>query len=144
MKVLDANVLIYSVDADCAHHEAARRWIDTALSGAEPIVMPWLCLVAFVRITTHPRLYEHPLAASQALDAVDRWLGSPATRTDVPAAGLAGRLRQALEATGVGGNTVNDAWLAALAVSLDAELVSFDTDFARFPSLTWVNPAASG
>ncbi len=35
------------------------------------------CSTAFVRITTHPRLYDHPLTAEQALDSVDAWLGAP-------------------------------------------------------------------
>jgi toxin-antitoxin system PIN domain toxin len=141
VKLVDANVLIYSVDSDCPHHQAAQTWIDDALSGSEVVVLPWLCLVAFLRITTHSRLYEHPLSVEQACDAVDAWLAAPPVRTDVPVAGVAGRLRKALTQTGVGGNTVNDAYLAALAISLGAGLVSFDTDFARFPGLTWTNPA---
>ncbi|MCL2454032.1 MAG: PIN domain-containing protein [Micrococcales bacterium] len=141
MKLVDANVLIYSVDSDCTHHDAARRWMDEALSDSERVVLPWLCLVAFVRITTHPRLYDHPLTITQALDIVDAWLSAPPVRTDVPTAGLVGRLRQALEQTGVGGNLVNDAYLAALAITVGADLVSFDTDFARFSDLTWINPA---
>ena len=33
-----------------------------------------------------------------------------------------------------------DAHLAALAIEYQAELVSADTDFARFPRLRWFNP----
>jgi toxin-antitoxin system PIN domain toxin len=141
VKVVDANVLIYSIDQSCQHHQTARQWMDQTLSGQEPVVLPWLCLVAFVRITTHPRLYQHPLTIDAALDSVEDWLAAPAARADVPTGGLVRQLRQALTATGVGGNTVNDAYLAALAITLDAQLVSFDTDFARFPSLNWFNPA---
>jgi len=140
VKLVDANVLIYSVDSDSARHDAARRWMDQALSGPEHVVLPWLCLVAFVRITTHPRLYDHPLTVGQALDTVDAWLSAPPVRTDVPTTGLAGRLRQALNQTGAGGNLVNDAYLAALALTLGADLVSFDTDFARFSGLRWIDP----
>jgi hypothetical protein len=35
-----------------------------------------------------------------------------------------------------------DAHLAALAIEYQAELVSADTDFARFPGLRWFNPLA--
>jgi len=141
--VVDANVLIYSVNDAAPHHETARRWIDKALSGSRSVLLPWLCLVAFVRITTHPRIYKYPLTLKQALDAVDDWLNAPPVQTDVPVRGLSRNLREALEHSGVGGNSVNDAYLAAMALSLGASLVSFDTDFARFPGLDWVNPATT-
>ena len=38
-----------------------------------------------------------------------------------------------LAATGVGGNLVNDAHIAALAVERDATVVTFDSDFGRYP-----------
>jgi uncharacterized protein len=47
-----------------------------------------------------------------------------------------------LHQTGTAGNLTTDAYLAALAVSLGAKLVSCDADFGRFPSLRWENPTA--
>lgn len=141
MKVVDANVLIYAVDEASPHHLAAYSWLNDALSHVEPVVIPWLCLLAFIRITTHPRLSASPLSANQAMDIVDGWLASPAVRTDHPIPRLASSLRRNLGNTGVGGNLVNDAWLAALAVESDATLVSFDNDFQRFPNVRWLNPA---
>jgi predicted nucleic acid-binding protein len=47
-----------------------------------------------------------------------------------------------LEHLGAGGNLTTDAHLAALAIEYQAELVSTDTDFARFPGLRWFNPLA--
>jgi predicted nucleic acid-binding protein len=46
-----------------------------------------------------------------------------------------------LAEAGTAGNLVNDAHLAALAVEHDAEVVSFDSDFARFPGVRWRRPA---
>jgi hypothetical protein len=43
---------------------------------------------------------------------------------------------------GIAGNLTYDAHLAALAIEYQAELVSTDTDFARFPGLRWLNPLA--
>jgi predicted nucleic acid-binding protein len=45
-----------------------------------------------------------------------------------------------LEESGVAGNLVSDAHLAALAIEFDAALVSFDRDFARFAGLRWSVP----
>jgi predicted nucleic acid-binding protein len=43
---------------------------------------------------------------------------------------------------GIAGNLTYDAHLAALAIEYQAELVSADTDFGRFPGLRWFNPLA--
>ena len=40
----------------------------------------------------------------------------------------------------VRGNLVSDARLAALAIEHGVPVASADTDFARFPEITWVNP----
>lgn len=43
----------------------------------------------------------------------------------------------------IGPNLVTDAHLAALAIEHQAELLSNDTDFGRFPGLAWRNPLTS-
>lgn len=77
MKVVDANVLLYAVDRQSPQHRVAKGWIDQALSGSEAIVLPWLSLLAFVRISTHPSIYDRPLTVDQACDVVDQWLRAP-------------------------------------------------------------------
>jgi predicted nucleic acid-binding protein len=49
-------------------------------------------------------------------------------------------LERLLAPTGVAGNLVNDAHLAALAVEHRAEIVSYDNDFSRFPGVRWITP----
>ena len=41
MVVVDANVLLYAVNADSAQHGRANRWLDGALSGTEPVGLAW-------------------------------------------------------------------------------------------------------
>jgi toxin-antitoxin system PIN domain toxin len=143
MKIVDANVLIYATDQTSPHHEPAYRWLTGALSSHETIVLPWLCLVAFVRITTHPGLFDQPLTTDQALDQVDAWLAASPTTTDlhIEAQTLAATLRTNLASLNAGGNLTNDAYLAAIAIAAGADLVSFDNDYGRFPGLTWTRPA---
>jgi uncharacterized protein len=43
---------------------------------------------------------------------------------------------------GTGGNLVNDAHLAALAVEHRAGIVSYDNDFSRFDGVSWETPEA--
>ncbi|MGO1316472.1 MAG: TA system VapC family ribonuclease toxin [Cellulomonadaceae bacterium] len=143
MRLVDANVLIYAVDESAQHHRAAKTWLDGALSSAETVLLPWISLLAFVRIVTHPRIYETPLSVDAALDVVGVWLSSPAAQIASGSKDTLRGLREHLQATGAGGNLVNDAYLAALARTHDATVVTFDADFGRFPHVRWTTPQAA-
>ena len=132
MKVVDANVLLYAVNADGLHHDTARRWLTSALLGNEAIGFPWVSLLAFVRVSTNPRIFASPLPISAAFDLVDSWLGQPPSTVPVPTARHAALLRGLLEQTGAAGNLATDAHLAALAMEHSADVVTFDRDFGRF------------
>ena len=132
MKIVDANVLLYAVNADSAHHDRARRWLLKSLTGNEAIGFPWVSLLAFVRVSTNPRIFASPLPISAAFDLVDSWLGQPPSTVPAPTARHAALLRGLLEQTGAAGNLTTDAHLAALAIEHSADVVTFDRDFARF------------
>ncbi|MGI8946437.1 MAG: TA system VapC family ribonuclease toxin [Ornithinimicrobium sp.] len=141
MKVVDANVLLYAVDRGAEHHQVSKTWLDRALAGHEAVLLPWLSLLAFLRLSTHPAVHDQPLTVDQALDIVEVWVGAPAAITSEPDSAHTGRLRTLLGATGHGGNLVNDAHLAALAVQHRATVVTFDSDFGRFPGVQWERPS---
>lgn len=140
MRVVDANVLLYAVNADTRHHDSSRRWIEDALSGADTVGFTWLAVTAFVRISTKAGLFARPLTASEAVAQVRTWLDAPGARIVEPAAQHITILDNLLEEVGAGGNLVSDAHLAAIAIEHRAEVVSFDADFGRFPGLRWVQP----
>ncbi len=50
--------------------------------------------------------------------------------------------RDLIQAAEVKGNVTTGAYLAALAISRGATMVSFDKDFNRFEQLRWENPLA--
>jgi toxin-antitoxin system PIN domain toxin len=140
--LVDANVLLYAVNADAAHHDRSRRWLDGALSGADTVAFAWIALLAFVRLSTKVGLFPAPLSVEAAMDRVDAWIGAaPAVLLD-PAPDHARVVRRLLADVGVGGNLVNDAHLAALAIEHRCDIVSFDNDFSRFPGVTWSLPPA--
>ncbi|MBL8777695.1 MAG: type II toxin-antitoxin system VapC family toxin [Acidimicrobiales bacterium] len=143
MKLIDVNVLIYAIDLGSPKHTVAKSWLDHALSGSETVALPSAVTVGFVRITTNPRIVASPLAPRQAIDLVREWHGRPNVTVPQPTARHLDLLTELLEATGVGGNLVTDAHLAALAIEHGADLVSYDTDFSRFPGLVWQSPAAA-
>lgn len=140
MKLVDINVLLAAVNPQLADHQVAKSWLDRALSGGAPVGFTWLVLIGFVRIATHPSIFERPMSTAQAIDIVDGWLAAPSARLVHPRSSHLDNLRRLLEAT-AGGNMTNDAHLAALARDHKGTVVTFDSDFARFPGVRWERPS---
>lgn len=142
--LVDANILLYAVDSDSRFHDAARTWLESALNGTRRVGIPWQSLTAFVRISTHPRALRQPLEPAEAWSFVEEWLDAPLTWTPVPGRAhreILGGLVRDLE---LRANLVADAVLAALCLEHGLTVVSADSDFARFPGLTWLNPVHPG
>jgi toxin-antitoxin system PIN domain toxin len=142
MKIVDANVLVYAVNTASEHHRPAVRWLDHALSGGDTVGLAWVPLLAFVRLTTKPELFPRPLTHRRAMQQVAEWCAAPGATVVNPTSRHADVLADLLEETGAGGNLVNDAHLAALAVEHRASIVSYDHDFGRFTGVRWDRPDA--
>lgn len=142
MKIPDVNLLVYARNEAASQHRAARGWIEEVLSGTESVGFPWLALLGFIRISTHPKIFSQPLTPKQALALVDLWLAQPCATIIQPTPRHASVLRDLIGHLGTAGNLTTDAHLAALAIEHGAQLCSADVDFSRFPSLNWHNPLA--
>jgi uncharacterized protein len=142
MKIVDANVLLYAVNSASEHHVPSVQWLDRALSGADTVGFAWVPLLAFVRLTTKEGLFPSPLSPEEAIGQVEDWLSAPSAVAVHPSARHVEVLGRLLSRVGSGGNLVNDAHLAALAVEHRAGIVSYDSDFGRFEGVQWHRPDA--
>jgi toxin-antitoxin system PIN domain toxin len=140
MVLVDANVLIYAVDRDAPHHASARRWLENALSGVETVGMPWIVLLAFLRLVTREAVLRRPLPVEGALAYIDEWLEQPPVRVLEPTTSHWAVLRALLRNLGAAGNLTSDAHLAALAIEHGAAVCSADRDLLRFPGIELVGP----
>lgn len=140
MKLPDVNLLLYAVDESSPRHRQARAWLEETLSGSETVAFTWVVLLAFVRLATHPAVFERPLEADEALDLLDGWLERKCVTVIAPTDRHAAVLRELLQPLGTAGNLTTDAHLAALAVEHGATLCSCDADFSRFSGLRWEDP----
>lgn len=140
MNLVDANVLIYAINSEAAHHEEAKRWLDGALVESEAVGFSWIALLAFWRITTHPAVFDQPIDNATAGGIVEAWLDQPAALIVQPTARHLSIIGGLLGSEGSGGNLVSDAHLAALAVEHGATVISFDADFARFRGVSHRRP----
>jgi toxin-antitoxin system PIN domain toxin len=132
VNLVDANVLLYAVNSDARHHDAAREWLDDALAGSATVGWSWGVVLAFLRISTRPGIFARPLPVETALDIVRGWLQAPSSVVIGPTPQHLEVLATQLSASGTGGNLVSDAHLAALAIEHRATVVTFDRDFERF------------
>jgi uncharacterized protein len=140
MRIVDANVLLYAVNTAADHHEASRRWLDGALSGGDTVGLAWVPLLAFVRLTTRHGLFPSPLTADAAMAQVLDWCNAPGSVVVTPTPRHGDVLTGLLAQVGAGGNLVNDAHLAALAIEHRSRIVSYDSEFGRFDGLRWETP----
>jgi uncharacterized protein len=140
--LVDANLLIYAHSNNFSQHPAARDWLDEQINGSAQVGMPWACLLAFLRITTNPRLFERPHAMAKAWEQISAWLDCDTVWIPGPTERHAGVLAGLLSQPGIHGNLVSDAHLAALAIEHGLILCSADGDFSRFADLKWINPLA--
>ncbi|MGH9102154.1 MAG: TA system VapC family ribonuclease toxin [Acidimicrobiales bacterium] len=138
--LVDANLLIWSHHRQFPQHEPARRWWGSTLSTVAQVGVPWPVILAFVRVSTHPRALEHPLAVGDAWQVAREWLERPNVWIPVPTDRHATLLGPLLVGAKAGGNHTTDAHLATLAIEWGLELLSGDRGFARFSGLRWRDP----
>ena len=72
MILVDANLLIYAYAAELPQHAAAHTWLDQQLNTLPRVGLPWPSLLAFVRLVTHPRVFERPVSVATAWQQVEQ------------------------------------------------------------------------
>ena len=141
MKLVDANVLLYAADQEAEQYITAKSWLEDALSGSGTLLVPWLSAIGFLRISTNSRFYPRATSVDSAMTFLRAVLTTPVVISGEPDHRHLDRVAELLTATGHGGNLVNDAHLAALALQYEAAVVSYDNDFSRFPGVRWERPS---
>jgi toxin-antitoxin system PIN domain toxin len=107
--LVDANILIYAHVSSFAQHPSARGWLDQQLNGSGPVGLPWPSIVAFLRLVTNPRIFEHPESVGDAWRQVHAWPACETTWVPQPTQRHAELLGEFLGLPGVHGNLVPDA-----------------------------------
>jgi toxin-antitoxin system PIN domain toxin len=140
MVLADVNVLVYAHRRDSAHHESCRRWLQSVLRSDEAYGVSELVLSGFVRVVTHPAVFNPPSRVSDALAFATDVLSPEHAVPIAPGPRhweIFARLCREADARG---NLVPDAYLAALAIESGSEWITTDGDYARFAGLKWRRP----
>lgn len=140
MKLIDANLLIYAHDASSPFHQKARLWLEQLVASGEPFLVAWTTVLAFLRITTHRKLLKDPLEPDEAFEILEDLLRLPACGVAQPGDRFWPLFQTHCQKIRERGSGVMDVELVALAIENDAELLTVDRGFGRFPGLRYRNP----
>jgi toxin-antitoxin system PIN domain toxin len=138
--LVDVNVLVHAFHDGAPDHARYRDWLETVVASPEPFGVSELVLSGFVRVATHPRVFDPPASTTSAVEFAAALRAQPNAVLIAPGRRHWDIFVSLCDAVGARGNLVPDAYLAALAMESGSEWVTTDRDFSRFPGLRWRHP----
>ncbi|MCZ6667676.1 MAG: type II toxin-antitoxin system VapC family toxin [Gammaproteobacteria bacterium] len=136
----DVNILVYAHRKDSPHHTLSLEWLERLINSDEAFAMSELVLSGFLRIVTHPKIFNPPSSLTNALTFTDQIRNQANCVIVSPQDRHWGIFTQLCEKADAKGNLIPDAYLAALAIETGCEWITTDRDFSRFPGLRWSTP----
>ncbi|MCC5842614.1 MAG: PIN domain-containing protein [Verrucomicrobia bacterium] len=138
---IDANLLIYACNENAPEHKSAKQFLEACAAEMDLLCLTWPALFAFVRISTHPSIFENPLTPQTAWSNVEKLLALPRSLVISESEGFPEIYRQATAGIVVKGNLVPDAHIAALLLQHGvSRMYTADSDFRKFSFLEVINP----
>ncbi len=140
MILLDVNILVYAFREDAPEHAKFRGWLEGVVSAQSDFATSDLILSGFLRVVTHPRVFDPPSPLERALEFANALRSQPNCVSLTPGDRNWEIFERLCRESSARGNLIPDAYIAALALESGSELVTTDRDFSRFPGLTWRPP----
>ena len=139
----DVNVLVYAHRKDCVDHKRDLGWLESTINADAAYGLSDLVVSGFLRIVTHPRVFNKPSAFADAMKFCDQIRNQP-NRVAISSGknhwNIFARLCREASAKG---NLVPDAFYAAMAIENGCEWITTDRDYGRFPGRKWSHPLTS-
>lgn len=136
----DVNILVYAHREDTQNHPAYRLWLEGVLNGDQAYGIADIVLSGFLRVVTHPRMFNPPSTIEQALTFAKEVRNRPNCVVIRPGPRHWTIFEGLCKTANVKGNLVPDAYLAALAIESGSTWITTDRDYSRFPQLNWQHP----
>jgi toxin-antitoxin system PIN domain toxin len=137
----DVNVLVAAFREGHPHHLASAAWLQTRLGSDAPFGLCERVLEGFLRVVTHPQIFDAPDSIESAIEYVEDLTDRENCVIITPGARQWSIFLRLAADAGATGNAVSDSWLAALAIESGSEWITWDKGFARYPGLRWSTPA---
>ena len=138
---VDVNMLLYASDSSSERHDEALRFLRDRARGGEVMCLAWPTILGYLRVATHPSVFDQPLSHAEAVANIDSLLALPQTRVLSEEEGFWDAYKSAAGAVPIRGNMVPDAHLAAILhqhrvtvlYTVDRDLLKFDFLDVRDP-----------
>jgi len=138
---IDVSILVYASDEGSSFHVRSKELIGELLGVDDTLYLAWEVAYSYIRIATHPSVFEQPLIFDDASANIQELVGNPAVEmigTNAKSWDIFRRLRDEIA---ISGNSVPDAVLASILEAHGIKtLYTNDRDFWKFPCLKPVNP----
>ncbi len=136
MIAVDTNIVVYAHREDLPQYKRALRWLTALAEGKEPWALPVFSFGEFLRVVTHPRIFDPPSTLETALNALDGLLESPTLQVLSPGPAYPELFAESVRAADARGNLVFDAQIVAVCLEHGvSQLLTHDRDLARFPEI---------
>lgn len=135
MMLMDVNVLVYAHREDVKNHLLYREWLESVIDSAMAYGFSELVLSGFIRIVTHPKIFEQPSSLDAAIGFAEQIRSGRQAVCLAPGRNHWELFVRCLESIAATGNDVADAYHAALAMEWDCDWVTTDKGFRRFKGL---------
>lgn len=133
----DVNILVYAHREDSPHHAKSLVWLEALINSDEAFAMSDLVLSGFLRIVTHPKVFNPPSSLEDALSFIEQIRSQSNCIIVTPQERHWDIFVNLCKQANAKGNLIPDAYHAALAIETGSEWVSTDLDFSRFENLRW-------
>jgi predicted nucleic acid-binding protein len=138
--IVDANVLVYAMDADAPQHAASRALLDAARDSSTTLYATSQILCEFYSIVTNARRVPRPRSPDDALRAISGLLTFLQV-LPVPARAVEGWLGLLRRHPVTGGDVFDLQIVATMQANGIQRIYTFNTgDFEIFPELVVVTP----
>jgi toxin-antitoxin system PIN domain toxin len=140
---LDANVLLHATNTESPQHQRARSFLEGLMDGPGLVYLFWPTILAYLRISTHPGVFQQPQSIDVARENVTDLLRRPHVRTLGEQERFWAELTDVLSDARPTGRLVPDAHLVALMRENGVRTIwTADRDFRRFRGIEVRDPFA--
>ena len=140
MLLPDVNILVYAHREDSPLHLQSLQWLEKLISSDEAFAMSELVFSGFLRIVTHPKIFNPPSTIEDALAFTEQIRNLPNCVVVAPQDRHWDIFAKLCVEANAKGNLIPDAYHAALAIETGSTWITTDRDFSRFPGLRWSAP----
>lgn len=140
---LDANVLLYASDERSPFHTRALDFLAGVAEGPDLVYIFWPTAIAYLRVATHPAVFENPLPFDTARRNLEQLLSLGHVQTAGEGERFWERFKDIAVDADPRGNLVSDTHLVALMTENGVRTIwTHDRDYRRFSGIRVRDPFA--